>query len=322
MLKIKLYQWSSYRFVVGISVFAFLMLSGCGGGKKAIQADARHIQKTIDYLASDALLGRDTGSEGIEMAADFLEEALKSYGVTPFFNSYRDTLSTVDVSAFNIVGYIPGADDRLEDGFIVLGAHYDHIGITKAVEDDSIANGANDNASGTAMLLELARNLAVKKPKRGILIAFFSAEERGLLGSVHLAKKLKDNGDTPFAMLNFEMVGVPMKNTPYQLYLTGYEMSNLADLSNQFGGEGLIGLLPQAQEYNLFERSDNYAFYKEFGVPSHTYSTFDFTNYAFYHQPGDEANKMNVTHMTSLVTQMIPVIMGVSNMPEDQLKVK
>ena len=316
------YIKSSYRFPVGIFVFILLLLSACGGSKKAVQADAIRIQNTVDYLASDALLGRDTGSEGIAMAADFLEDALKSYGISPFYTSYRDTLTNMEVPAFNIVGYIPGTNANLRDEFIVLGAHYDHVGITKPVEGDSIANGANDNASGTAMLLELARNLVAREPGRGILIAFFSAEERGLLGSEHLAKRLKAGGKTPFAMLNFEMVGVPMENTSYKMYLTGYEMSNLAAVSNSFSGEELIGLLPQAQEYNLFQRSDNYAFYKEFGIPSHTYSTFDFTNYAFYHQPGDEGNKMNFIHMEGLVNQMVPVILGVSGMPAEDLKIK
>lgn len=321
MLTLTQYIRNSYRFPVGISVFILLLVSACGGSKKAVKAEADRIQNTVDYLASDALLGRDTGSEGIALAADFLADALKSYGIAPYYTGYRDSLTNVEVPAYNVVGYIPGTDKMLEDEFIVLGAHYDHIGIIKPVEGDSIANGANDNASGTAMLLELARNLVAREPGRGILIAFFSAEERGLLGSEHLAGRLKASGKTPFAMLNFEMVGVPMENTSYKMYLTGYEMSNLAAVSNTFGGSGLIGLLPQAQEYNLFQRSDNYAFYKEFGIPSHTYSTFDFTNYAFYHQPGDASNKMNFNHMEDLVNKMIPVIIGVSNLPEDQLKV-
>lgn len=304
-----------------ILLFGFLVLmAGCGGSKKSIGGDANRIQETLNYLASDDLMGRNTGTEGLNRAAGYLEESLRKYGINPFFDSYRDTLSNIQDVAFNIVAFIPGNNPELKEQFLVLGAHYDHIGVVDAVEGDSIANGANDNASGTALLLDLARNLAQSEPGRGILIAFFAAEEKGLLGSVHLAEKLKARGKKPFAMLNFEMVGVPMQQE-YQLYLTGYEKSNLAELSNDFGGSGLVGLLPQAQEYNLFQRSDNYAFYKVFNIPSHTYSTFDFTNYAYYHQPDDESSLMDISHMTTLVNRMLPVILGMSNLPSDQLKV-
>ncbi|MFM1877688.1 MAG: hypothetical protein RLZZ241_554 [Bacteroidota bacterium] len=313
---------NSYRFPVGISVLVYLIVLGCGGGKKVVKADANHIQQTLAYLASDSLLGRDTGSKGIALAASYLEQALADYNIKPYYNFYKDTLTNLEQPAFNVLGYIPGADPKLRNEFIVLGAHYDHIGISKPIAGDSIANGANDNASGTAMLLELARNLTNNKSGRGILIAFFSAEERGLLGSKHLAKALKEQEKTPFAMLNFEMVGVPMTDKPYKMYLTGYHMSNLADLSNNFAGENLIGLLPQAQEYNLFQRSDNYAFYEEFKIPSHTYSTFDFTNYAYYHLPGDQVSEMDANHMAGLVDQMIPVVLGISKMPASLLNIK
>jgi hypothetical protein len=304
-----------------LSLGFVLLIGGCGGNKKSLGGDANRIQETLNYLASDNLLGRNTGTEGLNLAAGYLEEALESYGVKPYFSSYRDTLANIEDVAFNIVGYIPGKEPLIAEDFLVLGAHYDHIGVVNAVEGDSIANGANDNASGTALLLDLARNLAQSKPDRGILIAFFAAEEKGLLGSVHLAEKLKTSNKNPFAMLNFEMVGVPMQQKDYQLYLTGYEKSNLAELSNRFGGDGLVGLLPQAEEYNLFQRSDNYAFYKVFNIPSHTYSTFDFTNYAYYHQPGDEAGRMDINHMTNLVNRMLPVLVGMANLPSDQLTV-
>ena len=129
-------------------------------------------------------------------------------------------------------------------------------------DGDGIANGANDNASGTATVLELARYFAqAGVPKRTLVFAFFSAEERGLLGSKHLAEKLQNAGADLYGMLNFEMTGVPMKAKSYQMYLTGYHKSNLAEVSNRYGGNDLVGYLPQASEYNLFQRSDNYSFY-------------------------------------------------------------
>lgn len=306
-------------FAVGVVWVAL----GCKGTRNAVSVDPERLGETVYFLAADSLEGRDTGSEGLDKAARYLEARLEDYGIKPFFTSYRDTLANVREPAYNIVGYIPGSDPALAGEVVMLGAHYDHIGLVSPVEGDKIANGANDNASGSAMVLELARNLSRgRAPARSLLIAFFSAEERGLLGSEHLAEKLKESGVRLYAMLNFEMVGVPMQGKPYLMYLTGYETSNLAELSNRYGGEGLVGFLPQAAEYNLFQRSDNYSFYKQFKVPSHTYSTFDFTNYDFYHQPGDEASKMDIAHMAALVRRMVPVVQGIANASGNELILK
>jgi len=296
---------------------------GCAGSRNAVSVDPNRLGETVSFLAADSLEGRDTGTQGLEQAAGFLEAQLESFGIKPYFDTYRDTLTNLKVPAYNIVGFIAGSDPALAGEVIILGAHYDHIGKVPPVDGDAIANGANDNASGTAMVLELARNLSRgRAPARSLLVAFFSAEERGLLGSEHLAKKLRERGLQPYAMLNFEMVGVPMQDKPYLMYLTGYEASNLAELSNRYGGEGLVGFLPQAAEYNLFQRSDNYSFYKEFGVPAHTYSTFDFTNYGFYHQPGDEATKMDFGHMAALAGRMVPVVRGLANASTNELILK
>ncbi len=127
----------------------------------------------VDYLASDALEGRNTGTVGGEKAAAYLANRLKQYHIAPYFASYRDTLSNVGELSYNVVGVIPGSDPQLALEFVVLGAHYDHIGRVAPIEGDSIANGANDNASGTAMLLELARYFSgCRAPARSLLIAF------------------------------------------------------------------------------------------------------------------------------------------------------
>ncbi len=283
-------------------------------------SDEGIVEAQMQFLASDELKGRDTGSEGIEAAAAFLEEQLAEYGIRPYFNSYRDTLSNTKDVAFNIVGYLEGSDPELKSEFIVIGAHYDHIGIVALKDGDGIANGANDNASGTVTVLELARYFGSHKPPaRSLLFAFFSAEERGLLGSKHLASKLNTQVFDLYTMLNFEMTGVPMNGRKYLTYITGYQRSNLAEVINAYGGEDLVGYLPAAKEYNLFQRSDNYAFYQEFGVPSHTFSTFDFENYPFYHQPGDEAARMDFQHMARLVNRVIPAIQGVANEAEQRI---
>ena len=290
------------------------------GKEVASFSDVGIVKAQMQFLASDELKGRDTGSEGIESAAVFLEEQLAEYGIQPYFTSYRDTLENSKEVAYNIVGYLEGSDPKLKSEFIVIGAHYDHIGIVALKNGDGIANGANDNASGTITVLELARYFGSHKPPaRSLIFAFFSAEERGLLGSKHLASKLKERDLDLYTMLNFEMTGVPMTGRKYLIYITGYQRSNLAEVVNGYGGDDLVGYLPAAKEYNLFQRSDNYAFYQEFGVPSHTFSTFDFENYQYYHQPGDEASRMDFQHMTRVVNRVIPAIQGVANEAEQKI---
>ncbi len=275
----------------------------------------------MNYLASDALEGRDTGSEGIEKAASYIEDIFKENNVKPFFTTYKDTLSNFEKPAYNIVGYLPGRDKNLKDEFVIVGAHYDHIGIDTTAIEDKIANGANDNASGTTAVLELAKYFGrAKSNKRSMLFVLFSAEEKGLLGSIHLAKRLKDQNFNLYVMLNFEMIGVPMVNKDYSLYLTGFERSNLAEVANDFAGEKLVGYLPKAQEFSLFQRSDNFPFHQVFNVPSQTFCSFDFTNFDYYHKPGDEVHRMDLEHMTTVINKMIPVFEGIVNTDEKIIK--
>ncbi|SDQ47278.1 M28 family metallopeptidase [Flagellimonas zhangzhouensis] len=284
-------------------------------------SNADRIGQIMNYLASDELKGRDSGSEGIEKAAQYIENHFKAYGVTPYFESYRDTLSNFKKPSYNVVGVVEGNDPTLKNEFIVIGAHYDHIGIVEMENGDAIANGANDNASGTTSVLEFARYFGTNKTnKRTLIFALFSAEEKGLLGAKHLAKKLKEADLNLYTMLNFEMTGVPMQDKDYFMYITGYEMSNLAAVGNTYAKENLIGFLPTAQRMNLYQRSDNYAFHQEFGVPSHTFCTFDFTNFDHYHKVGDEPEIMDFAHMAQLVNKTIPVLEGIANAPAQEVQ--
>jgi len=280
------------------------------------------VAQHLEYLSSDDLLGRKTGTAGIEKAAVFIEEEFKEAGIKPYFETYRDSFQLSNLDGFNIVGYLEGNDEKLKNEFIVIGAHYDHIGEGKPVNGDQIANGANDNATGTVAVLALAKEFAkMKNNKRSILFTLFSAEEMGLVGSKHLATKLKAEGMDLYVMFNIEMVGVPMKAKDYQAYLTGYETSNLARVFNQYSeGEKVLGFLPQAKQMSLFKRSDNYPFYETFGVPSQTVSTFDFSNYNYYHHVDDEAENLDPVFMSKLIDALIPGLTKMANSEEKEIK--
>ncbi|CAN0358097.1 unnamed protein product, partial [Ectocarpus sp. 4 AP-2014] len=181
-----------------------------------------NVESTLTYLASDALNGREAGSPGIEKAAQFIEGVFKGHQILPYYDSYRDELSNYK-GAFNVIGVIPGNDEKLKNEVVLIGAHYDHIGHGEMVNGDAIANGANDNAAGTTAVIELAKYFSkAKSNRRTLVFVLFSAEEKGLLGSVHLAKRMKAENMDLYAMVNFEMIGVPMVGKSYMAYLTGY----------------------------------------------------------------------------------------------------
>jgi len=284
------------------------------------QVSQQEISSTLAYLSSDELEGRDTGSEGIEKAAVYLENQLKKYNYKPYFRNFRDTLTTID-NAYNVVGFLEGKDPKLKNEIVILSAHYDHIGITeKGFEGDHINNGANDNASGTTVLSEVAKYLGeLNNNQRSVLIVYFSAEEKGLLGAKHLAKRLKYQNVDIYTLLNFEMLGVPM-NYNFDVFLTGFTQSNMADKLNEYAGYELVGKSEQAEKYNLFRASDNYPFYEEFKIPSHTISAFDFGNFDFYHHPKDEFQMMNIEFMTQLTQKLLPVVSEMINAPTREIQ--
>ncbi|PKV52729.1 peptidase M28-like protein [Aquimarina sp. MAR_2010_214] len=315
--------------IILISVLFINCKQGTIAQPQAKTAENTSVEKTkvsdvkdiVDFLASDELKGRDTGSEGLEKAAKFIEEEFKKNKIAPYFETYRDAFDAKGTPTYNIVGYLKGTDKELSKEFIILGAHFDHIGTGKEVDGDVIANGANDNAAGSSAVVSLAKQFALlKNNKRSILFVLFGAEERGLLGSTHLAEVLKEKNINVYTMVNFEMIGVPLNDKPYKAYITGYEISNMAQKMNEYAGSELIGYLPKAKEFQLFRRSDNYPFYEQFKVPCQTISTFDFTNYDYYHHVDDEASEMNFEFMAEFINSCIPVITKMANTSDKEIK--
>ena len=278
------------------------------------------VTETLKYLSSDELEGRETGTKGMEKAADYLEQFFKDNNVKPYFKSYRDTLTDYKVPAYNIVGCIEGTDPVLKKEFIIISGHYDHIGIDKkGVNGDFINNGANDDASGTTAVAEMAKYFNVSKSnKRSVLFVFFVGEEKGLLGSKHLAKKLKAQNFNLYAQFNIEMIGVPMKRD-YLAYITGFDKSNMASKINEYTGKSTIGFLPKEAEYQLFYRSDNYSFYDVFKVPCQSVSTFDFENFEYYHHVSDEFKAMDISHMTSFIQELLPAVTRMASSPTHEI---
>jgi len=285
-------------------LLALVILSSCSTKTTPLDEVQKFIQleETRDILftlASDEMKGRESSNGGYQMAADFVTNFFDENGIEPFYPEYRDSLQTKEVWSYNLVGRVGSFDN--EKPTILIGAHLDHIGINEENQEDPIFNGANDNASGSTAVLQIAKFLATKKWNQNILVALFADEEKGLRGAAHLAERLKQEGVNLSYMVNFEMLGATLTTGENQVYMTGYNLSNMPQKMNVYAPE-FVQFLPEAKQYNLFKRSDNYSFYKIHNIPAQTLSTFDFKNYDYYHKAGDEAEKLDITNMNQVIS--------------------
>ena len=186
---------------------------------------------------------------------------------------------------FNVAGMIPGKSKERE--IVLFSAHYDHLGITKSVEGDSIANGADDDASGTTAVIALANYYKkLNNNERTLIFAAFTAEEIGGFGARYFSSKL--NPDNVVAMFNIEMIGKESKFGRNAAFITGYELSDFGKiLQKNLQGTDFKFHPDPYPDQNLFYRSDN-ATLAALGVPAHTISTDQIDSDKFYHTVNDE----------------------------------
>jgi hypothetical protein len=214
----------------------------------------------------------------------------QSYSVTA-----QNTFEELQLT--NVVGMIEG---KRKDEFVVFSGHYDHIGIHTTIDGDSIANGADDDASGTTAMMVLADFYKKQQtPERTIIFVAFAAEEIGGYGSKYFSEQL--NPDQIVAMFNIEMVGKPSKFGPNSAYLTGYEKSDLGELmQKRLQGTGYNIHPDPYPTQNLFYRSDN-ATLARLGVPAHTISSVQIDKDKTYHTVKDEFKMLDMPHLTSMI---------------------
>jgi hypothetical protein len=200
----------------------------------------------------------------------------------------------------NVVGILPGKSKK--DEYVVFSGHYDHLGIGKGnKEQDSIFNGANDDAAGTTAVMMLAKYFSAVKEKneRTIIFVAFTAEEIGGFGSSYFSKQL--NADKVMAMFNIEMIGTESKWGTNSAYITGYEKSDMGKIlqANLTGSKFKFEPDPYPDQ-NLFYRSDN-AMLAALGVPAHTISTSKMDSEKFYHTQDDEIETLDMNNMAEII---------------------
>lgn len=204
----------------------------------------------------------------------------------------------VEQNLSNLVAVLPGKSKKEE--IVIFSGHYDHIGIGKAVEGDSIYNGANDDAAGTTAVVMLAKYFkALNNNERTIMFVAFTAEEVGGYGSQYFSRQLDPK--KVVAMFNIEMIGTDSKWGKNSAYLTGYEKTDMGTiLEKNLEGSAFKFYPDPYPQQQLFYRSDN-ATLARLGVPAHTISTSKMDNEPNYHKVSDEVSTLDLINMTEII---------------------
>ncbi|MDB5139987.1 MAG: peptidase [Mucilaginibacter sp.] len=219
----------------------------------------------------------------------------------------HDDIKSFDVSytgkkeelpLFNVAGIIPGKTKPNE--YVIFSGHYDHLGILKPVQGDSIANGADDDASGTTAVIELAKYFKkLNNNARTLVFVAFTAEEIGEYGSQHFATTV--DPDKVVAMFNIEMIGKASKFGENSAFITGYERSDFGPiLQKNLEGTAFKFYPDPYPQQDLFYRSDN-ASLARVGVPAHTISTDQIDIDKLYHTVKDEVSTLDIGNITSTI---------------------
>jgi len=264
----------------------------------------------LDYLAGPELRGRGSGTIDEYHAARYIARRLRQYGLSPAAGARR-YIQTVTIPSragriahtWNVLAKIEGSKEGSQ--VILLSAHLDHLG----VKHGKTYPGADDDASGTVAVMELARVLARQsRPERTIVFALWGSEELGLLGARYFLKHPTFDLHDLVANLEFEMIGrVDLKVQPDQLWLTGWERTDLGPALAAHGAQLVADPHP---ERNFFTRSDNYALARD-GIIAQTISSYGL--HKDYHQPTDTLGKIEWQHLDSAIGSMIAPLSWLAN---------
>lgn len=284
----------------------------------------KDLKEWVEFLSSDNMNGRQNGSKEMKVAAEWISSKFTEYGLKALIGNmvqdYSYTARSSQISERNVIGWIEGSDPVMKNEYIILSAHFDHVGVVHGASTDSICNGADDNAAGTSTLIGIAKYISDSgiKPGRSIIFCAFSGEENGMRGSRYFVKNLPVPAEKIIADMNFEMTGHSEELGKGKYYMTGCTFSNLDDIVKGYAagyGLRLVDSIPVTNM--LFNASDNVSFSKmsvadgiSKGIPSGTFATSTLARYI--HTPEDEAGLFDFENMAVLVNHFADVVLKLS----------
>lgn len=283
------------------------LVSAAGDSIPAVTEN--ELKEYLLFLCHDSLKGRSAGTQQNTSATNYIATKFRESGILPLFDTYLDSIGQRRGEAFpsyNVIGYIPG---RSKPGqIVIISAHFDHVPPTSRGRREEIHNGANDNASGTAAMLAMARHYAqAGDNERTIIFCAFNKEELGLLGSWSFADKV--NTDSVQAVINLEMLGASQYGKG-RLFITGENLSTLGAIFRK-NTAGTSIRFTRENHHGLFMRSDNYPFARK-GIAAHSFMASD-DDWRCYHKACDKLSQLNLPNMTVLVNGILTGISSIVN---------
>ena len=287
-----------------LAAVAILATQVASGPAVARHVDRVQLMKDLRALADPALEGRGTGTRGGLKARSWIEAQFAALGVPPAGSSgYRQMFRTAAGEAANVIGRLPGTTPGARA--IVVSAHYDHLGVRGAVYP-----GADDNASGVAVLLAVARHLRAAAPRHPVLLVAFDAEEQGLRGAEALVGSSLMPASTVALNVNLDMVS---RNDANEIFASGMAHTPslkpiLEDVQRRSAVKILFGHdRPGAKRGGAddwTDDSDHGVFHKA-GVP---YVYFGVVDHADYHRPTDTADKVDVQFFGDVADMIVEAV--------------
>ena len=270
------------------------------------------LKKNVEYLANPAMGGRGAGTQGEADAAKYIYDQLLKAGITMLTDERGEDFSFAHkgdtIYSRNIIGIVEGCNPDLKDEYVVIAAHYDHLGTSILKRD-----GADQKQIyyGVATLLEIARQVAQQQYlfDRSILFAFFGAEEYGMIGSWYFLNRSFKHVDDIVAMINLDMVGRSGRDNRIQAYTADANVE-LMEIMNTLSGRAL-SLAPSYTPTDYFP-SDHRLFYEK-GIPVVLFTSGVHRD---YHTVRDTPDKLDYKQMEQLVEYVFSLAEVVSNRPE------
>ncbi|MBS1797163.1 MAG: M28 family peptidase [Acidobacteria bacterium] len=270
--------------------------------------DADKLLRDVETLSSDAMEGRGTGTLGGEKARAYVAAAFEKAGLKKFGDTYLQAFEFKNrngqtIGGANVVGYLEGR--KYKDRYIVVTAHYDHLGVIKG----DIYNGADDNASGTAALFALAAYFQKNRPDHSLIFVGFDGEERGLRGSRKFVDEPPVKLESILLNVNLDMISHNDKN---ELYAAGTFLypAFKARLERVAAGAKIRLLLghdrPELGEGDWTNQSDHFAFHQK-KIP---FVYFGVEDHKDYHQPSDEFATINQEFYVRAVETILEAVRG------------
>lgn len=315
-----------------VSILAFTTLFV--GAQDSYLVSSDELSAWAHFLASDQMKGRANGSTEMAIAAGYIAAQFENAGLKPapgmdgYIQEFSFERRNNAIQERNVIGYLEGSDPVLKNEYLIYSSHFDHVGVGRKVDGDSIYNGANDNVAGTSTIMGLAHAFkrSGKKPKRSMLFIAFAGEEMGMRGS----RAFYNEGPIPhnniFLNMNMEMTGHCTNLGKQRYYMTGPSFTNFDELLDEYNESMNWKRVDSVKSADgLMFASDNVVFAVDregekarLNIPAHTICTHGGEDHI--HRPHDEPEFMDYKNMADLVDYLHDLSLHLSGMDKNLIK--